>query len=673
MKKKYKVFGIIFLMFLMGIDTANAQRDPIKWPFDKYSIWNVPIHNNAVYVASGLTQVNSNSFNVDEEVVIMRPIEPLMKVETNYADWSGGDRCPDQGPTMFSAPIPANYIYDNSVWQGSTPNAGAAILNEDGNRIMQTQPFAKCDTTYATSHYLWDENVCLLKGECIYGAHGGSALSSIGGTIRVGEFTSGAINHVLKINVWGKHFLSSSGNGYRWPSNHADGGYHQPNSFNYYGGSVPQMVMGSLLAIHKNIDINLLGLETAPGLIIAKTMQDYGAYIVDNTGWNNFAFVTETGPEGIVRNEFHNLYGFGIEAWDNLNNTAWGRDMKRILTSLYVIDNNDASNISGGPTESTNRRASFAPDIAGEPIPGRVQVENYNAMSGISVSTAEDVDGDLHVGNIDTGDWMDYNVEVGTSGTYNINYRVTGYYSGGKLQLQEGGTEIHTVNIPNTGGWQNWTTVSNLAYLSQGTHRLRIYVLVAGWNINWFEGVSSNPNQSPACNITAPNNNDIYTAPASITIKANTSDSDGSVIKVQFYNGATLLHTDTKYPYYYNWANVAAGTYNITAIATDNAGAQTTSSNVTILVNTSDTDIKDIIETRELTLYPNPNYGMVYINSEKDVESIKVYSVTGQLVLESKGSIKSLDLSSLSFGIYYLKITTAEKTIAIRKIIFIRE
>lgn len=484
----------MFLGFLflggIGMFTAQAQRDPLKWPFDKYSIWNVPIHNNATYVAAGITQANSNSFNVDEDVVILSSTSAVINVETNYADWSGGDRCPSQGPVLFTAPIPSGYIYDNTVWQGSTPNAGAAILLSDGNRIKQTQPFAKCGTTLATSHYTWDENVCQLKGECIAGAHGGSGMSTIGGTIRYGEFTAGAINHVIKMNLWGKYFLSNTNNGLRWPALSADGGYNDPNSFNYYGGTVTQLRMGSLLALHKNADINSMGFETAPGKILAKTFQNYGAYVVDNTGWNNCAFVTETGPNGIVRNEFSNLYGFGLEAWDNLDNTAWGRDIKRIITNLYVIDNNDASNIGGGPTASTDRRASLAPDITGVALPGKVQAENYNAMSGIQSEPCSDTDGGMDVGLTDAGDWMDYNVNVATAGTYTINYRVAAY-SAGQLQLKEGTTLIHTVNIPSTGGWQTWSTVSGTATLSAGNHRLRVYVATSGWNINWIEAVGA--------------------------------------------------------------------------------------------------------------------------------------------------------------------------------------
>ena len=82
----------------------------------------------------------------------------------------------------------------------------------------------------------------------------------------------------------------------------------------------------------------------------------------------------------------------------------------------------------------------------------------------------------------------------------------------------------------------------------------------------------------PTVSITSPANNAVFTAPASITIDATASDSDGTISKVEFFQGTTLLNTDTVAPFSFNWTNVAAGTYSLTAKATDNLNAVTTSS-----------------------------------------------------------------------------------------------
>ena len=94
-------------------------------------------------------------------------------------------------------------------------------------------------------------------------------------------------------------------------------------------------------------------------------------------------------------------------------------------------------------------------------------------------------------------------------------------------------------------------------------------------------------NQLPAVSIASPLNNATYTAPASIVINANASDIDGTIQKVQFYNGTTLLKTDSVAPYTFTWNNVAAGTYVLKAKATDNQGGVKTSALITVIVNVS--------------------------------------------------------------------------------------
>ncbi|MCS3795468.1 glycosyl hydrolase family 18 protein [Niastella sp. OAS944] len=100
-----------------------------------------------------------------------------------------------------------------------------------------------------------------------------------------------------------------------------------------------------------------------------------------------------------------------------------------------------------------------------------------------------------------------------------------------------------------------------------------------------FANGSTGGNVSPTVSITAPTNNSTYTAPASITLTANASDADGTISKVEFFNGATSLGSKTSAPYTVTWSNVSAGSYSITAVATDNAGATTTSSAVAVTVN----------------------------------------------------------------------------------------
>lgn len=92
--------------------------------------------------------------------------------------------------------------------------------------------------------------------------------------------------------------------------------------------------------------------------------------------------------------------------------------------------------------------------------------------------------------------------------------------------------------------------------------------------------VNNNP---PTVSITAPVNGAVYTAPAVVTINANAADADGSVTQVDFFVNGSLVGTDATSPYSFNWTSVI-GAANLTARATDNKGATTTSSIVAISI-----------------------------------------------------------------------------------------
>ncbi|MFN7928587.1 MAG: NPCBM/NEW2 domain-containing protein [Blastocatellia bacterium] len=127
-----------------------------------------------------------------------------------------------------------------------------------------------------------------------------------------------------------------------------------------------------------------------------------------------------------------------------------------------------------------------------------------------------------------------------------------------------------------------------------GKNELRLVVTTSGDN-DWYDHAdwanarllsgTTATNTPPTVSLTAPANNATFTAPANITLTANATDSDGTISKVEFYQGTTLLGTATTAPYSFNWANVAAGSYALTAKAYDNSNAATTSSIVNIAVN----------------------------------------------------------------------------------------
>jgi hypothetical protein len=98
-----------------------------------------------------------------------------------------------------------------------------------------------------------------------------------------------------------------------------------------------------------------------------------------------------------------------------------------------------------------------------------------------------------------------------------------------------------------------------------------------------FRGFAAATNKPPAVSMST--SGGPFAAPATIACSAIASDSDGTVAKVDFYAGTTLIGTGASAPYGISWKNVAAGTYSLTAVATDNGGATTRSAPVSVTVN----------------------------------------------------------------------------------------
>jgi hypothetical protein len=125
----------------------------------------------------------------------------------------------------------------------------------------------------------------------------------------------------------------------------------------------------------------------------------------------------------------------------------------------------------------------------------KIEAENYTAMSGIVKETTTDAGGGQNVGYIDPADWMEYTYAAPSSGSYTVNLRVATPSTGAQLQIRKtDGTVLATVNIPNTGGFQTWQTISTTITLTQGTQTLRVVSTGGqwkGWNFNWMEIIAS--------------------------------------------------------------------------------------------------------------------------------------------------------------------------------------
>lgn len=107
----------------------------------------------------------------------------------------------------------------------------------------------------------------------------------------------------------------------------------------------------------------------------------------------------------------------------------------------------------------------------------------------------------------------------------------------------------------------------------------------AAYDVGAYEFRLAAPvNLAPTSVLTSPSACASFTAPANITLAADASDADGSINDVGFLVNGALVGRDTTPPFSMTVANVAAGTYTLTALATDNAGATTMSGAVQVTV-----------------------------------------------------------------------------------------
>jgi predicted esterase len=175
--------------------------------------------------------------------------------------------------------------------------------------------------------------------------------------------------------------------------------------------------------------------------------------------------------------------------------TASGLIQGTYTFKLTVTDNSGAT-----ASASVNVTVNASTVVTYTSIPGKIEAENYSSMYGIQTENTLDAGGGKNVGWQDNNDWMDYGVNVATAGTYTIDFRVATPNNGSQFQLRNSsGSVLATVNVPNTGSYQTWQTVSAIVTLPAGQQTLRVYTnnSSGGWNLNWMNFSSGTTTTPP--------------------------------------------------------------------------------------------------------------------------------------------------------------------------------
>jgi len=228
-----------------------------------------------------------------------------------------------------------------------------------------------------------------------------------------------------------------------------------------------------------------LALQEGSGVMIWELSQDIAgannllAAIrtqIGNTGSSSSSTATGcpawvSGQNYIAGNKVTYQGGYYIAEYDNPGYTP--------NVSTYFWEPIAAS-ACGGTSSSSSSAAAFT---------RLIQAEAYTAMSGVQLENTTDAGGGQNVGWIDANDWMAHaNINFPSSGTYKVEYRVASPSGGSlSLDLNAGAIQLGQVNIPVTGGWQTWTTVSHNVSINTGTYSVGIFAPAGGWNINWIK------------------------------------------------------------------------------------------------------------------------------------------------------------------------------------------
>lgn len=456
--------------------TQPKSRNPLLWPFSTDSVWNTPIGSKAQYVDAKIQSAKVISSDVDHFFALDSndPKRDVYKIG-GWTNRSRGTR--DQG---FDLPIPDELIIPDTN-STETPNNSTAFLMPDGETLMQFNATTRSSVggkLYGVKYPFGNLPNETLTSEGAIGGHGGSGLSSIGGTIRLGELTGDEpIRHALKLNLWAKKYFSYSdstfgGKGYRWPAIKADG-YANASS---YGGKVPALAMGSLLAIPPNATPESLGLKTEPAKKIFYALQDYGAYVVDDTAWDAHSLGTENG----VMQEFRHEYGYDFKA----SSGEFYDDMMSLFSSLNVITNNGPNSVGGGGTP----RAPLAPDIDSSYVD---QLQQLMADPTVEDSFEADFNGDGHT------DLLWRNLATGSNHVWLQNKDGKQVGGGNILPLTDPDWQIKTVRDTDKDGeadvvWHNRTTGAEQVWHLDD---LRMWVdPQSGRHVNrWMKNASGSP------------------------------------------------------------------------------------------------------------------------------------------------------------------------------------
>lgn len=321
------------------IDLPPAPtRSAVLAPYASTSIWNTALGDQAALKKVALKPASAG-IRTEAVALLLNITDPPLSVQHSDAGWTGADRCPGSLPEHFTAYSPANFLVLEGEGKRGTP---LVALQADGRSLKQGLPMARCEPGSPATIGFEEPDEGGLYGDGLSGANGGSGLSALGGVLRLGELLPGVEppRHVLAIHVHSNDNLwaaAISADCFRWPAGRAD-----DYCVGTYGGNETELRMGALLALPVGMTPTL---RTAAAQKLAWTLQNYGAYIVNDAGSPSYAFNVELSPAGWFVDEFEAAWGFPFQTTDMTSD--WAEDVQALFDALSVVTDNTPSHPGG--------------------------------------------------------------------------------------------------------------------------------------------------------------------------------------------------------------------------------------------------------------------------------------------------------------------------------------
>jgi uncharacterized protein involved in high-affinity Fe2+ transport len=263
-------------------------------------------------------------------------------------------------------------------------------------------------------------------------------------------------------------------------------------------------------------------------------------------------------------------------------------------------------------------------DTGGQGVAYNVTSTNGSANSyrsdGIDLEATADTSNNTGAGAYDigwttAGQWFNYTVNAATAGTYTLSFRVSSPYGiTDALHIDNAsGTNLSgSVAVPNTGGYQTWTTVTASVTLTAGTQTLTVDQDSNGWNLHYITFASTGGGGTPPPSGEAPYGGTAAAVPGTVQAENYDTGGQGVAYNVTAVNGSANSYrsdgvdleatTDTGGGYDVGWTatgqwfkytvNVAtAGTYAVSL----RLAAPTAVTNALQIDNAAGTDLTGVV------------------------------------------------------------------------------